>query len=269
MPERITSLTNARIKRVAELQRRAKTRKTEQCFVLEGERGFADMPAEFLREVYVTDSFLADAAGKTAQRIRNLPVPLTVVTEDVMRKISDTQSPQGVLCVAAMPSYTEETLLGENPLLLILEDIQDPGNLGTMVRTAEAAGVTGILMSAGTADLFQPKTVRSTMSAVFRMPFLYTQNLPGTLSSLRERGVDLYAAHLQARQSYDEADYRSACGFLIGNEGNGLKEETAELARHKILIPMQGQIESLNAAMAAGILLFEAAGQRRRGQVRL
>lgn len=269
MPDKITSLTNAKVKRIAELTRKAKARRKEQCFVLEGERSFADMPADCLREVYVTEAFLRGAEGRAAQRLQTLPVPYTEVTEEVMRKMSDTQTPQGVLCVAAMPSYREEDLLRGTPLLLILEDIQDPGNLGTMLRTAEAAGATGVLMSAGTADLFQPKTVRSTMSAVFRMPYLYTEDLPGTLRSLTERGIALYAAHLKARQNYDEADYRGPCGFLIGNEGNGLKEETAALAQHKILIPMQGEIESLNAAMAAGILLFEAAGHRRRGQRQL
>ena len=180
-----------------------------------------------------------------------MPAGCTVVTEEIMRKVSDTETPQGVMCVAQMPSYQKEDLLGrgtgnKTPLLLILENIQDPGNLGTMMRTAEAAGVTGVLLSKDTVDLFNPKTVRATMSAIFRVPFLYTDDLNGAIP-------------------YDEADCNGPCAFLIGNEGNGLTDEAADAASCRVHIPMEGRIESLNAAMAAGILMFEASRQRRHG----
>jgi TrmH family RNA methyltransferase len=133
-----------------------------------------------------------------------------------------------------------------------------------MMRTAEAAGVTGVLMSRDTVDLFNPKTVRATMSAIFRVPFLYTDDLIDEIGRLREEdGIEVYAAHLRASRPYDEVDCRKPCAFLIGNEGNGLTEEAADAASGRVHIPMQGSIESLNAAMAAGILLFEAARQRR------
>ena len=148
------------------------------------------------------------------------------------------------------------------PLLLILEDIQDPGNLGTMFRTAEAAGATGILMSRGTVDVFNPKTVRSTMSSIFRMPFVVEEDFHGALRRLQEEGIRLFAACLDGSRSYERADCRGACGFLIGNEGNGLTKETIRIADERIHIPMEGRIESLNAAMSAGILLYEAARQR-------
>ena len=120
-------------------------------------------------------------------------------------------------------------------------------------------------MSRDTVDLFNPKTVRATMSAIFRMPFLYTDDLVGEIRRLREEdGIAVYAAHLRASKPYDETDCRKPCAFLIGNEGNGLTEEAADAASGRVHIPMQGSIESLNAAMAAGILLFEAARQRRK-----
>lgn len=152
-----------------------------------------------------------------------------------------------------------------NPLLLILENVQDPGNLGTMFRTAEAAGVSGILMNRGTVDVTNPKTVRATMSAIFRVPFLVEEStdFAGALARLKAEGVRLYAAHLDGTAAYDRCSYIEGSGFLIGNEGNGLTPETAALADELVKIPMCGQIESLNAAMAAGILLFEAARQRR------
>ena len=187
-----------------------------------------------------------------------------------MAKAADTISPQGILAVARQPQYILQDLLGERssredgraPLLLILEDIQDPGNLGTMFRTAEAAGVTGILMSRGTVDVFNPKTVRSTMSSVFRMPFVVTEDFHGALRGLQEKGIRIYAACLQESRSYDRETYLGPCGFLIGNEGNGLTEETIRLADARIHIPMEGSIESLNAAMSAGILMYEALRQR-------
>ncbi len=259
MTEKITSASNPRVKRLTALGKKAKLRREEGVFIIEGERLYTDTPREYLKEIYMTEEFLGEKLGGAA------PEGCTVVTPEIMRKISDTDTPQGVLCVAKMPSYKREDLRGQTPLLLLLENIQDPGNLGTMMRTAEAAGVTGVLMSRDTVDLFNPKTVRATMSAIFRVPFLYTDDLIGEIRRLREEdGITVYAAHLRASRPYDEADCRKPCAFLIGNEGNGLTEEAADAASGRVHIPMQGSIESLNAAMAAGILLFEAARQRRK-----
>ena len=259
MTEKITSASNPRVKRLTALGKKAKLRREEGVFIIEGERLYTDTPREYLKEIYMTEEFLSEKLGGAA------PEGCTVVTPEIMRKISDTDTPQGVLCVAKMPSYKREDLRGQTPLLLLLENIQDPGNLGTMMRTAEAAGVTGVLMSRDTVDLFNPKTVRATMSAIFRMPFLYTDDLIGEIGRLREEdGIAVYAAHLRASKPYDETDCRKPCAFLIGNEGNGLTEEAADAASGRVHIPMQGSIESLNAAMAAGILLFEAARQRRK-----
>ena len=262
MAGKITSAANARVKRLTALRKKAKQRREEQAFILEGERLYADTPRGFIKENNMTEELLEDRLGGTA------PENCTIVTPEIMQKISDTDTPQGVLCVAKMPSYEREDLLGNAdgcaPLLLLLENIQDPGNLGTMMRTAEAAGVTGVLMSRDTVDLFNPKTVRATMSAIFRVPFLYTDDLTGEIRRLQEEdAVAVYAAHLRASRPYDEADCRKACAFLIGNEGNGLTDEAADAAAARVHIPMQGSIESLNAAMAAGILLFEASRQRR------
>ena len=260
MTEKITSASNSRVKRLTALRRKAKQRREEGAFILEGERLYRDTPGEFISEIYVTEAFLQDRLGGKA------PEHCTILTPEIMQKVSDTETPQGVLCVAKMPAYKKEDLLGSGPaapFVLILENIQDPGNLGTMMRTAEAAGVTGILMSRDTVDLFNPKTVRATMSAIFRVPFFYTDDLTGEIRKLKEDGVAVYAAHLKASIPYDTADCRRPCAFLIGNEGNGLTDPAADAATSRVHIPMKGNIESLNAAMAAGILLFEAARQRR------
>lgn len=120
-------------------------------------------------------------------------------------------------------------------------------------------------MSKDTVDIYNPKTIRATMGSIYRVPFLYTTDLTGTLGRLQEEGIGIYAAHLKGKKCYDECDYRKPTAFLIGNEGNGLTEETAETADCYIHIPMAGKLESLNAAVAAALLIYEAAGQRRRG----
>ena len=148
-------------------------------------------------------------------------------------------------------------------LFIILEDIQDPGNLGTIFRTAEAAGADGVIMSSRTADIYNPKTIRSTMGSVYRMPFLYVENISSVIAKLREKGVSVYAAYLGGTEAYDGYNYQKSTAFLIGNEANGLQEQTAACADVLIHIPMQGKVESLNAAVASSILLFEASRQRR------
>ena len=179
--------------------------------------------------------------------------------------VSDTMTPQGILAVVEIPHYElEELLHGNQTQLLILESIQDPGNLGTMIRTGEGAGMTGIIMNKTTADLFNPKTIRSTMGSIYRVPYLIAENLPETIRLIKKQGVSLYAAHLKGTCAYDEKDYTKACGFLIGNEGNGLTDEIANLADAYIKIPMEGQVESLNAAISASLLLYECHRQRRR-----
>ena len=149
-------------------------------------------------------------------------------------------------------------------LLMILEDLQDPGNLGTILRTGEGAGVTGIILSKNSVDIYNPKVIRSTMGSVYRVPFCYTSSIrEEILPWLREKKITGYAAHLEGKNSYDREDYTKGTAFFIGNEGNGLSRELSEKADIWIRIPMEGQVESLNAAMASGILMYEAYRQRR------
>lgn len=186
-----------------------------------------------------------------------------VVSDSVFNKISDTITPQGILCVVEQFHYNmKEILQKENPLLLVLENIQDPGNLGTMLRTAEGAGVDALIMSRDTVDIYNPKIIRATMGSIYRMPFCYVEDLHEALGELKKAGVHTYAAHLKGTQLHTEQDYSGKTAFLIGNEGNGLREETAALTDTYIRIPMEGKVESLNAAVAAAVLMYEAKRQR-------
>lgn len=266
----ISSTSNGRIRHLNELIAKRKVRDEESLFVCEGFRMFEEAPDNLITEVYIEDktydemeeSFKktpSNRLGRAFLKVRTLEdndVAVEKVTDNVLKKISETKTPQGLVFVLKMPHYGIEDLSGGN--ILILENIQDPGNLGTMLRTAEGAGVSGVLMSKGTVDIFNPKTIRSTMGSLFRVPFLYTDDLEGSIEHLKKDGVRIYAASLQGTKFYDEIAYEGRNAFMIGNEGNGLSDEAVMMADELIKIPMEGKLESLNAAVSAAILLYNA-----------
>lgn len=265
----ITSANNQQLKAVSALLKKSKERKEKKSFVVEGPRMVVEAPAESLKAVYVSENFEINPENQAL--IKDLEAKckasgavFEVVADAVFKSVSDTQTPQGIMAVVSMPEYSLEQLLdGDKTHLLILESIQDPGNLGTMIRTGEGAGVTGIIMNKTTVDLFNPKTIRSTMGSIYRIPYYVTEDLSQTLNQLKGKGISLYAAHLKGEHYYTEEDYTKACGFLIGNEGNGLSDDIANQADSYIKIPMEGQVESLNAAISATLLMYEANRQRR------
>ena len=248
----ITSTSNQQMKNLTLLMKKAKARNEQGVFVAEGRKMFLEAPVEWVKQVYVSESFYGTCTQGNMQDCMESCTPkhgeeklnrkvlerlnetgYEIVSDNVFKSVSDTQTPQGILCVIKKPEYAlEELIKGEQTHLLILESIQDPGNLGTMVRTGEGAGITGVIMNQTTVDLFNPKTIRSTMGSIYRVPFFITRDLAGT-------------------------------AFLIGNEGNGLSDEIADLADTYIKIPMQGQVESLNAAISASLLMYETGRQRR------
>lgn len=256
----ITSVSNPQMKRVKELLNKSRQRKKEKCFVAEGIRMVSETPSDRLEKLYISESF-----SKNPPELRGMDVSKALVVDDqVFRQISDTQTPQGIMAIIRQKENQLEDILNQpDALLLFLENIQDPGNLGTMMRTAEGAGVTGVIMSRETVDIYNPKTIRATMGALYRMPFVYVDDFCETLRLAEEKGIRLYAAHLKGQHTYDAQDYRQPSGFLIGNEGNGLTKEAADCATDYIRIPMGGQLESLNAAVAAAVLMYEANRQRR------
>lgn len=255
----ITSTSNQQMKNLSLLMKKAKARNEQGIFVVEGKKMFREVPKEWLQQVYVSESFFAENQELVED------VSYEVVSDSVFKAVSDTQTPQGIICLVKKPEYGLEQLLqGGNTHLLILESVQDPGNLGTMLRTGEGAGITGVIMNHTTVDLFNPKTIRSTMGSIYRVPFFITKDLPEMVQKLKEQNVSVYAAHLKGNMQYDEPDYTGATAFMIGNEGNGLSDEIADLADTYIKIPMCGQVESLNAAISASLLMYETNRQRRK-----
>ncbi len=261
----ITSMANGKIKHITNLQKKRGLRDTEQVFLTEGVRMFREAPVDRIQEIYASESFYKKERELLERVAREAQVCPELVSDAVYAHMSDTKTPQGILCVVKRKEASlSEILKRKPPLLLVLDNLQDPGNLGTIVRAAEGAGATGILLSRDSVDIYNPKTVRSTMGSLFRMPFLCVEDTAQAVQKLNRAGVHTYAAALDGSTAYDTEDYRAPCAFLIGNEGNGLKGEVAACAKRTIRIPMEGQVESLNAAAAATILMFEAARQRRR-----
>lgn len=258
----ISSTSNSRIKQLAQWQSKARERKKSGIFIAEGLKMYEEAPENWVLETYVSEKCLEQLkAGALWEKLQRLGYE--EVTEEVFAKISDTCTPQGILCVLKRPEYTLEQMLDKTaPLLMVLEDLQDPGNLGTIVRTGEGAGVNGIIMTGDTADIYNPKTIRATMGSVYRVPHIYIEDTAQTIDKLHAAGIHTYAAHLAGKVYYDSFDFRTGTAFLIGNEGNGLKKETADRADNYLKIPMEGRVESLNAAIAASLLMYEARRQR-------
>lgn len=263
--EKITSTGNRYIKEVRELEKRTRARRDSGLFVAEGERLCSEIPAEEIVRVFVTSGYkgrlpegmATDKKGDAAGSV-SVKFPVFEVSDQVMEYMSDTKTSQGILAVVRQKHYT--SLSGD--FFIILDTLQDPGNMGTIFRTAEAAGVDGIVMNRNCVDIYSPKVVRATMGAMFRMPFLICDDLPAEIKRMKSRGVSVYAAHLKGEKNHWEFDYKAPTAFMIGNEGNGLSDEVAALSDEYLRIPMMGKTESLNAAVAATVLMYEAVRQR-------
>ena len=258
----ISSMNNAQIKNLALLQRKPKARKEQGLFAVEGIKMLEEAKAcGLLVKIYMSESFCNDAPKKPNFIHQS---DYEIVADGIFKQVTDTITPQGIMGVVKAPSYMLDSIRKEpDGFLMLLEDIRDPGNLGTIIRTAEGAGVTGIILNRSCADILQPKVVRATMGSIYRVPYYEAEDFTGLLAKLKAEGFKLYAAHLSGRSYDTEGSFLGKCGLLIGNEANGLSKEASALADNLIKIPMEGNVESLNAAIAAAILMYEAARQRR------
>lgn len=265
----ITSTANAQVKELIKLMKKSRAREEAGVFIAEGPRMVNELRNDPVWRKRIEKICLSESyAGRHGRELPDLQRAgrTEILSDPVFAHVSDTKTPQGILAVVRRKEYRIEQILGVDascPHVIVLDNLQDPGNLGTIFRTAEAAGVTGIILGRECVDIYNPKVVRSTMGAVLRVPFLYTDDLTGTIGELKQAGIKVYAAHLKGRDAYDQEDYKTGCAFLIGNEGNGLRDEVAECADRYVLIPMLGRAESLNAAVAASVLMFEVSRQRR------
>ena len=245
----ITSSSNAQVKRIRELNEKAKARREAGLFVAEGRKLFEECPGSLRESVYVSETFADENPSLLAG------VDHEVVADHLFARITDTKTPQGVLTVARMTAVPlcESTV----PLLLFLEDLQDPGNIGTILRTAEAAGAAGVILGPTCADVYSPKAVRATMGSIFRVPVCVAEDLSEEVGRYKKEGVRIAAALLDGDVDFGELTNEHGIAFLIGNEGKGLSEKLAAMADLRVHIPMAGRVESLNAAVAAALLMYQ------------
>jgi len=258
----ITSTSNNQIKNLCNLQKKAKVRNEQKAFVVEGIKMFREAKfRNLIVKAYVSESFVRQ---HQEEMVTMNGMEYEIVSDSVYKTLSDTVSPQGISAIVHMPEYSFDKILEQKEArLLLLEDLQDPGNAGTIVRTAEGAGMDGVILTKNSVDLFNPKVIRSTMGALYRMPFLYVDSMKDAVDKLHEHGFSLYAAHLNGKADYDQVEYSRKTGIIIGNESRGIQEDTAKQADTLVKIPMEGQVESLNAAVAAAIFMYEVYRQRR------
>jgi len=264
--EEIVSPTNPRIKAVVRLRDRAE-RDTTGRFVIEGYRELARATAAGVRIetlLVCPDLYLGDNEPDLADRIRAAGAEVLDVSEAAFRKASYRDRPEGLLAVAErFATDLDRIPLTGAPLLLVAEGIEKPGNLGTMLRTADAAGATGVIVADPTTDPFNPNVVRASLGTLFTVP-LAVSSSAAVIAHLRASGVRLLAATPAGAIAHFAADMTGPVALVIGSEQYGLTPLWLDAADQAVVIPMPGSVDSLNAAMAAGILLFEAVRQRAR-----
>lgn len=242
--EHITSLKNPKVAAWKALKDR-KGRRESGCFLVEGRK----MVEEALASAFDVETVLVQEGMELPD---GLTMPVYELPAHVLAAVCDTKTPQGIAAVVRMK---EQSALGKH--IVVLDGVQDPGNVGTIIRTADAAGLDGVLLSNQCADVFSPKVLRATMGSIFRMNLRTTDDLPGELTKLREKGYSILSSQLDGTPFYERQDVAERFALIIGNEGNGVSEQVQQTATHRVRLPMRGGAESLNAAIAAAIMMYE------------
>ncbi len=263
MIKHITSVQNAAIKRLLQLQDKSRSRKKEGGFIIEGLRevALAFAGGYTIAEVYVCEEVLGSDALEALQA--KLPqAQFTSLSLDVYEKVAYRAGTEGVIAFAKAKTHTlQELSLSDNPLLLIAEAPEKPGNIGALLRTADAAGVDAVIIANPRTDLYNPNIIRSSVGGVFTVQ-IATASTAEVLSFLKSKSIPLYSAILQDAVAYDSQDYKSATAIAVGTEAVGLSDAWRTASTKNIIIPMRGSIDSMNVSVAAGILIFEARRQR-------
>lgn len=256
----ITSLANEKVKYARSLRRR-RQRTREGRLLVEGVRLLEEaMRAGCIPALLFFQPERAEAPRAQAllAQARAADVPCFAVGEAVLRSLSEMVTPQGIVAVVPQPQLQPPAA---SSLVLVLDRLRDPGNLGTILRTAAAAGVDEVLLGPGTVDPYNSKVVRAAMGAHFRLPLAVSLGWPGIAERLS--GLSVWLADAQGEQAYDAVNWCRPAALIIGGEAAGSSDQAVALAHGQLRIPMRGDTESLNAAVAAAVFLFEAARQRR------
>ena len=257
MEKTITSTSNAYVKHLKKLQALKKYRDKEGCFVLEGERPVKDMLSYGIKPVKLILGENHKDFAYDGDVLR--------MTDNVMKYISDTSNPQNIMAEVKIPERSFAELLPEKyPLVVFSDGISDPGNLGTIIRTLDASGGGALVCGAGTVDLYNPKTIRSTMSSVFNVPSFTSYDNVKSLKALKNAGYKIIGTRMSDAEIYSDADFSSPSVIVMGSEAFGMSDDVKKMCDDFIKIPIDGKIESLNVAVAAGIIIYEARRKRKK-----
>ena len=257
----LTGLQNPQVKAAAELKQK-KYRQQQGLFLAEGLRTVEEaVHSKTVVSIFYT-AIEDDRTRSVLEEAAAQQLKLYCVSDAVMKKIADTDTPQGIIAVCKMQDTKLEQLLSKGEMLLVLDRVGDPGNLGTMLRTADAAGIGGVVLLKGCVDIYAPKTVRSSMGSLFHVPVVSGVAEDKFIAEAKDAGYELLVTSLEGADDLYKADLGGRIAFVMGNEAGGVSANLLERADKRVFIPMAGRAESLNVAMAAGIVMFEALRRR-------
>jgi TrmH family RNA methyltransferase len=265
-------LSKNRLKELLKLKTK-KGRKEKKRFLVEGKRFLKEaLESNWMAELVLFSEIFERTSDEKSflNEIKKKGIEIIPVKNQIIKSLSDTVTPQGIIGVVQKKEFISQeafalkkTLTKEISFILALDSVHDPGNLGTLIRTADAAGVELVLLSEDTAELYNPKVLRSTMGSIFHLPIVEDVNLKNSTPFLKKDGFKIFASEVKAGKLYDQLDYSGKVCLIIGSEAEGIDEKIKELSDEIVRIPIYGKAESLNASVAGGIILFEMARKRR------
>lgn len=260
---KITSLQNPRVKQVIQLQK-ASERKAQNVFIIEGQREiFLALQAGYtLTTLFFCDELKLDWDVKYPLDIVSIKTELIYISKEVFEKIAYRENTTGLVAIAATKKQLlQDLLLPENPLIVVLENIEKPGNIGAILRTADAANIDAVLLCNNQTDLYNPNTIRSSVGCLFTNQIVTCSN-EDALAFLKEKNITIYTTYLETAQQYHQTNFTQSSAIIMGSEANGVSSFWVEHANAAIKIPMNGKIDSINVSTAAAIIIFEAKRQR-------
>lgn len=243
-----------------------KYRDRERLYILEGPNMIREalLNSGKARFIFLRAESTSDEAREIAEKADAQGLAVYEVSDSVYNKVSQTETPQGILAVLEKPQRTRDSFFKDcaDKNLIVIDRVQDPGNIGTLLRTAEAAGMGGAVVIKGSGDPFSPKAVRAASGATERFPIIFTESVNDCLALLKANGKKIFATAMAGSTVYYKADLKKNAAIVVSNEGNGASSDILDGADEIISIPMEGKTESLNVAIASGIIMFESRRQR-------
>lgn len=264
MQKQISSLQNQAVKKLLQLQEKSRVRKKEKLFVIEGKRelSLAVKGGYTIKEVYYSPDLIS--SEKLSEVLKSgSGIDQIEITAEVYEKLAYRGGTEGILAIAEAKELSLEhlQLQKEKPLILVAEAPEKPGNIGALLRTADAANLDAVLIANPKTDMFNPNIIRSSVGCVFTNN-IAIGNTSEIIEFLRQRNINIYGAALQASVPYHSVNFSAAAAIVVGTEATGLSDDWLRNTTQNIIIPMQGEIDSMNVSVAAGILIFEAKRQR-------